>query len=147
VVGSVATWGDHILLCRRAIEPCRGLWTLPAGFMEMSETTVEGAIREAWEEARARIAVDALLAVYQLPQISQVQMIYRARLLQPEIAPGPESAAVHLFAWDELPWDELAFPTVRWALRHHRDHLGRTDFAAAGNPADIDSPGPWSTRL
>jgi ADP-ribose pyrophosphatase YjhB (NUDIX family) len=147
VVGSVATWQQRILLCLRAIEPCRGLWTLPAGFMEMGETTAEGAVREAWEEARARIEIDALLAVYQLPRISQVQMIYRARLLQPEIAAGPESAAVALFAWNEIPWEQLAFPTVRWALRHHQAHLGRTDFAPAGNPADTDSPGPWTTRL
>lgn len=133
VVGSVALWGDRILLCRRAIEPRRGLWTLPAGFLEEGETTIEGATREAWEEARARIEIDALLAVYDLPRISQVQILYRARLIAPEIAPGPESAEVGLFTWDEVPWPDLAFPTVAWALDDYRQRIGRTDFAPGGN--------------
>ncbi len=147
VVGSVAVAEDgRILLCRRAIEPCRGLWTLPAGFMEEHETSAEGAAREAWEEACARILPEALLAIYEYPQISQVQLIYRARLLSPDIAAGPESAEVGLFAFDDIPWHALAFPTVRWALRDYQSHRGRTDFAPARNPDD-NTPGPWTSRL
>src|SRR3954470_22636767 len=140
VVGSVAAWEDRILLCRRAIEPSKGLWTLPAGFMELNETTIEGAMREAWEEARARIAIDCLLAIYEIPRISQVQLIYRARLLSPEIAAGPESAEVGLFRWDEIPWDDIAFPTVRWSLDDYRARLECRDFAAATNPV-LDKAG------
>jgi len=134
VVGSVAVWQERLLLCRRAIEPRVGFWALPAGFLEEHESTAEGARREAWEEAQAQIEIDSLLAIYELPQISQVQMVFRARLVTPEIAPGPESAEVGLFAWDQLPWDELAFPTVHWALHHYRERLGRSDYAPAGNP-------------
>src|SRR3546814_4992263 len=102
VVGSVALWEDRILLCRRAIEPRDGWWTLPAGYMEERETTIEGAQREAWEEACARIEIDALIGIYNIPRISQVQMIYRARLLSPEVAAGPESREVGLFDWAEI---------------------------------------------
>ncbi|MCO5171821.1 MAG: NUDIX hydrolase [Planctomycetes bacterium] len=119
VVGSVCAWEERLLLCRRAIEPRRGLWTLPAGFLEQGETTAEGARREAWEEARARIDVRDVLAVYDLPHISQVQVFFRAPLLAPDVEAGPESLEVGLFAWDAVPWDDLAFPTVRWALRHY----------------------------
>jgi ADP-ribose pyrophosphatase YjhB (NUDIX family) len=143
IVGSVAVWEDRILLCRRAIEPGLGLWTLPAGFMEEGETTAEGAAREAWEEARARIVPEALLAIYECPRISQVQLIYRARLLSPAIAAGPESADVGLFAFDEIPWDALAFPTVRWALRDYQARRNRSDFAPAGNPKD-EASGLWA---
>lgn len=118
VVGAVAVWEDKILLCRRAIEPRVGWWTLPAGYMEERETVMEGAMREAWEEARARIEIDRLLAVYNIPRISQVQMIHRAKLLSPDVSAGPESQEVGLFTWAEIPWDELAFPTVTWALQH-----------------------------
>ncbi|MBP2300171.1 NUDIX hydrolase [Azospirillum picis] len=136
VVGAVATWEDgRILLCRRAIEPRKGFWTLPAGFMEERESTREGAAREAWEEARARIGIDHLLAIYDIPRISQVQMIFSARLLSPDVAPGPESLEVGLFAWEDIPWDEIAFPTVHWALREHRERRDRgTDCAPAVNP-------------
>ncbi|HEY0836583.1 MAG TPA: NUDIX hydrolase [Azospirillum sp.] len=146
VVGSVAVWEDRILLCRRAIPPRRGYWTLPAGFMEEHETVMQGAAREAWEEARARIEIDALLAVYDIPRISQVQMIFRARLLTPDVEPGPESLDVGLFRWDEIPWADIAFPTVHWALREHRARLGRSDFAPAVNPAP-DVAARWETML
>lgn len=138
VVGAVCTWEDRILLCRRAIMPRRGFWTLPAGFLELNETTEAGAAREAWEEARARIAIDALLAVYNVPQVSQVQLIYRARLLSPEVVAGPESEAVGLYRWNEIPWDALAFPTVGWALRHHRELGDTASFAPRSNR---DAPG------
>src|SRR5690606_12331636 len=101
VVGSVASWDNRILLCRRAIEPRRGFWTLPAGYLELNESTTDGARREAWEEARARLEIDQLLAVYTILRLSQVQLIYRARLIVPEIEPGPETLECRLFAWEE----------------------------------------------
>jgi ADP-ribose pyrophosphatase YjhB (NUDIX family) len=119
VVGAVATWEDRILLCRRAIEPRRGFWTLPAGYLELGESTEQGAIREAWEEARADLEIDQLLAVYSIPRISQVQMIYRARLKSPSIAPGPESLEVGLFRFQEIPMDQLAFASMHWALKDY----------------------------
>ncbi|HYH36795.1 MAG TPA: NUDIX hydrolase [Azospirillum sp.] len=150
VVGSVVTWSDggedRILMCRRAIEPRKGFWTLPAGFMEEHETTQAGAMREAWEEARARIAIDALLAVYDIPRISQVQLIFRARLTAPDVSAGPESLEVALFRWDEIPWSELAFPTVHWALREYHARIGQTAFAPAVNPTP-DALARWETML
>ena len=135
VVGSVAIWEDKVLLCRRAIPPRRGYWTLPAGYMEVRETSAEGAVREAYEEARATIAIDDLLAVYNIPRIGQVHLFYRAHLTSPEIEAGPESLEVRLFAWDALPpVAEFAFPTVRWALDHYREVRGRRDFAVRTNP-------------
>jgi ADP-ribose pyrophosphatase YjhB (NUDIX family) len=134
VVGAVCLCQDRFLLCRRAINPRRGYWTLPAGYLELHESTVAGAIREAWEEAQARITIDGLLAVYDIPRISQVQLIYRAHLAAPEFAAGPESLEVKLFAWEEIPWDELAFPSVRWALDHYRDCATTGDFTTRGTP-------------
>jgi ADP-ribose pyrophosphatase YjhB (NUDIX family) len=134
VVGSVVFHADRILLCRRAIDPRSGFWTLPAGYLELNETTTEAAAREAYEEATARIEIDRLLAVYSIPRISQVQLIYRARLLDPEVKPGPESAEVGLFRWDQIPWEEMAFPSARWALHHFRQSEGLADFAPFTNP-------------
>jgi ADP-ribose pyrophosphatase YjhB (NUDIX family) len=134
VVGAVATWGERLLLCRRAIPPREGLWTLPAGFLELGESPTEGAAREAWEEARAQLDIDALLAVYTLSHISQIQLIYRATLRDDQVAAGPESAEVGLFRWDELPWAELAFPSVHWALQHFDELRGQAGFAPRGNP-------------
>jgi len=145
VVGSVVHEGAKILLCRRAINPRKGYWTLPAGFMEQHETAMAGAMREAWEEATAKIEIDALLAVYSIPRLSQVQLIYRARLAMPEIAPGPESEEVGLFTFEEIPWKELAFPSVHWALGHDREAGARTNFAPFVNPpgelGDLKEPG------
>ncbi len=135
VVGAVVTWEDKILLARRAIHPRKGYWTLPAGFMEMHETTEDGAKREAWEEACARIEIDALLAVYNIPRIGQVQMMYRAKLLSPDVAAGEESAEVGLFTWDEIPWQELAFPSVLWALQHWQESRHLPKFSPFTNPA------------
>ena len=134
VVGSVVHAGDRILMCRRAIEPRDGFWTLPAGYLEMHEVPEAGAAREAWEEARARIEIEALLAVYSIPRIGQVQLIFRARLADAEIAAGPESREVALLTWDEIPWDELAFPSVRWALHHFAETRGETAFVTRRNP-------------
>jgi len=141
VVGSVVHVDGKVLMCRRAIEPSRGLWTLPAGYMELGETAIEGARREAWEEARADIAIDALLAVYDIPRIGQVQLIWRATLAAPGFSAGPESLEVALFGWDEIPWEETAFPTVRWALRHARDIGGLAHFAPRGNPPGESASG------
>jgi ADP-ribose pyrophosphatase YjhB (NUDIX family) len=133
VVGSVVVHDEKILFCRRAIEPRRGFWTLPAGFMEEGETVEEGAIREAREEACAEIIIDGLLAFYSVPRISQVQLMFRARLSSPHVAPGPESLDVAFFALDDAPWGDLALPSVQWALDHYRAHLaGQT--GPFGNP-------------
>jgi ADP-ribose pyrophosphatase YjhB (NUDIX family) len=136
VVGSVALWKTKILLCKRAIEPRKGYWTLPAGYLELGESVEDGAIREAMEEARARLVIDRLLAVYSVPRISQVQVMFRARLETPEIAAGPESEAVGLFDWDDIPWPDIAFPTAGWALRQWRETKDRDDFAPFSNPID-----------
>lgn len=136
VVGSIVTWDGEILLCKRAIEPRRGYWTLPAGYLELNETAEDGAAREAREEACATIEIDRLLAVYSIPRISQVQLMFRARLMSRDIAAGPESEAVGLYAWEDIPWADLAFPSVGWALRHYRETMGRTDFPPFSNPTD-----------
>ena len=138
VVGAVVTYGDKFMLCRRAIEPRAGFWTIPAGYMELHETPMDGARREAWEEAEAEIEIDALLAIYTIPRISQVQMIYRAELPKPVFSPGEESTEVGLFDWDEIPWNEIAFPTVHWALNHYREIQGQDHFPPFSNPANPD---------
>ena len=135
VVGSVVTHGDHILLCRRAIEPRKNFWTLPAGFMEERETPEDGAKREAREEACTEIVIDRLLAVYAVPHISQVHLMYRAKIELPVYSPGPESLEVRLFLWDEIPWTELAFPSVKWALNHWRESKDLEVFSPYSAPA------------
>jgi ADP-ribose pyrophosphatase YjhB (NUDIX family) len=134
VVGSVVTFEEKFLLCRRAIDPRRGFWTLPAGFLEEHETPEDGARREAREEAEADIEINALLAVYAVPHISQVQLMYRARLAKPVFSAGPESLEVSLFEWDDIPWSELAFPSVKWALEHYREVRNLETFAPFANP-------------
>ncbi|GGG18413.1 NUDIX hydrolase [Caldovatus sediminis] len=141
VVGSVVAAEDgRVLLCRRAIEPRAGFWTLPAGYLEMGETAPEGARREAWEEAQARIALDGVLAVYSIARIGQVQVIFRARFARPGFAPGPESLETRLFAWEEIPWQQIAFPTVHWALRAWRATATGPLPAAALNPDEAGGP-------
>jgi ADP-ribose pyrophosphatase YjhB (NUDIX family) len=134
VVGSVCIWRACVLLCRRAIDPRRGYWTIPAGFLEQNETTADGAMREAWEEAHARIEIEALLAVYSIPRLSQVQVMYRAALLSDAVSPGAESEDVRLFDWADIPWGDLAFPSVGWALTHYAEVRGQAQFAARANP-------------
>lgn len=131
VVGAVCTHGDRLLLCRRAIDPRRGYWTIPAGFMETGETAEEGAAREAMEEATADIELTRLLAVYSLKRIDQVQLLFAAKLRSPEVAAGPESLEVELLPWHRIPWDDLAFPSVHWVLEHAR---GLPDLHAPGVP-------------
>jgi ADP-ribose pyrophosphatase YjhB (NUDIX family) len=145
--GDASGGRGRILLCRRAIEPRRGFWTLPAGYLELHETPEEGAMREAVEEAMARISLKSLLAVYTIRRLSQVQLFYRATLAEPTIAPGPESLEVGLFAWDEIPWGELAFPSVGWALRHDAaaEQGQITPFSnPPGEQGDILRPSPDS---
>ena len=120
VIGAIPEWSDgRILLCRRAIEPRHGFWTLPAGFMENGETTTEAAIRETLEEANAQIAIGELYSMYNLPYINQVHMLFRARLLDLNFSPGVESLEVKLFEEQEIPWDDLAFRPVRFTLQHY----------------------------
>jgi ADP-ribose pyrophosphatase YjhB (NUDIX family) len=118
VVGALPVWQDKVLLCKRAIEPRYGYWTLPAGFMEEGETLEAGATRETMEEAGASIALDGLYTVISLPEISQVYMLFRARLIDGTFQGGRESLEVALFDEADIPWDALAFPTITLTLRH-----------------------------
>ena len=128
VVGCLPVWEDRVLLCRRAIAPRLGFWTLPAGFMENSETTLEGARRETWEEARARTEDETLYTLFDLPHISQVYMFFRAQLIGPAFASGPESSEVALFTEAEIPWSELAFPVVSATLEHYFADVRRGEY-------------------
>ena len=120
VIGSIPEWEDgRILLCRRAIEPRHGLWTLPAGFMENGETTTEAAIRETQEEANARVDLGELYSMVNLPYINQVQLLFRAKLLDLDFSPGVESLEVELFEEQDIPWDTLAFRPVSMTLKHY----------------------------
>ncbi len=119
VVGCIAEWEERVLLCRRAIEPRYGLWTVPAGFMENGETIDQGAIRETLEEANARVEIGPLYALYNIPHINQVYMLFRARLLDLDFHAGAETLEARLFTENEVPWDVLAFATVRNTLRHY----------------------------
>ncbi len=118
VVGCLATLDERILLCKRAIEPRLGLWTLPAGFMENNESAPEGAAREALEEANARVEITDLYTVYSIPHISQVYLMFLARLLDGKVSPGAESLEVKLVTEGEIPWNDLAFTMVRRTLEH-----------------------------
>ncbi|MCG6857746.1 MAG: NUDIX hydrolase [Salaquimonas sp.] len=120
VVGSVVRHEGRFLMCRRAIEPRRGFWTIPAGYLELHETPEDGARREAFEEANAELTLKSLLAVYTVPRLSQVQLIYRATLASETFAAGEESLEVGLYERKDIPWDDIAFPTVLWALEHER---------------------------
>ena len=117
IVGCLPTVGDKILLCKRAIEPRYGKWTLPAGFMENGETSADGAARETWEEAAAKAVGLVLYRIFDVPHISQVYLFYRCGIENDEFGVGPESLESALFSEEEIPWDELAFPTVRELLK------------------------------
>ena len=117
IVGTLPVYGDQVLLCRRAIEPRKGLWTLPAGFMENGETTLEGAVRESWEEARATLTNENLYRLFDLSYIDQVYMFYLADLADENFSAGPESLDVRLFNEADIPWDEIAFPVVTDTLK------------------------------
>ena len=117
IVGCIPTVGDKVLLCKRAIEPRYGKWTLPAGFMENRETTAEGAAREMWEEAEARAVDMALYRIFDVPHISQVYVFYRCQVLDDQFGAGSESLESKLYSEADIPWDELAFPVVIEMLR------------------------------
>ncbi|UUX97600.1 NUDIX hydrolase [Aquabacterium sp. J223] len=127
VVGTLPVWGDQVLLCKRNIEPRRGFWTLPAGFMELGETTAGGAERETEEEAGARIEIGALFTLLNVVRVGQVHLFYLATLKDTDFAPGPESMEARLFREDEIPWEDLAFRTTRRTLEHFFEdrRLGR----------------------
>lgn len=117
VVGCIPQWKERVLMCRRAIEPRYGLWTLPAGFMENGESTGEAAVRETREEANAHVEIEAPFSVFDIPRISQVYLMFRARLLDLKFGAGHESLEVRLFREEEIAWGELAFPAVERTLR------------------------------
>ncbi len=119
VAGCIPEWEDHILLCRRAIEPRGGFWTFPAGFMEMGESTEAAAARETQEEANARVEITHLYALFTLVRVNQVYVVFRGRLPTREYGIGPESSQVELVHPDKIPWDALAFPVVHEVLKRY----------------------------
>ncbi|MDM4766094.1 NUDIX hydrolase [Pelomonas sp. SE-A7] len=139
VVGTLPVWGEgeatQVLLCKRAIEPRYGLWTLPAGFLELGETAAQGAQRETDEEAGARIELGPLYCLLNVVQVGQIHLFYSARLLSTEFNPGPETLEARLFHEHELPWDQLAFRTVRRTLQHFFEdrRLGRPPALHSGD--------------
>ncbi len=140
VVGTIPVWGDEILLCRRAIEPRHGKWTLPAGFMEVGETTAGGAMRETLEEAGARIELGPIFSVIDVPHVEQVHIFFQARLLDLSFAPGEESLEVQLFREQSIPWSEIAFRTVASTLRHFFSDRARGSFGV--HTEAIEPPAP-----
>ena len=128
VNGAIIEWQNRILLCKRAIEPRHGYWTLPAGFMENGETTYQGAARETWEEARANIEIEGLYLAANLPHINQVYMLFKARLLDTDFGPGPESLEVALFDEEDIPWDDLAFPVIKKGLELYLENRRQGKF-------------------
>ncbi|MCP4117983.1 MAG: NUDIX hydrolase [Desulfobacteraceae bacterium] len=118
VVGCIPLWEESVLLCRRDIEPCRGLWTLPAGYLENGETVEEGAMRETWEETRARVELIAPYRLFNITFVNQIYMMFLANLGNRDFGPTPESSEVRLFKEAEIPWNELAFTVIHETLRH-----------------------------
>jgi ADP-ribose pyrophosphatase YjhB (NUDIX family) len=128
VVGTIPVWGEHVLLCKRAIEPRLGFWTLPAGFMELGESSAQGASRETAEEANARVAMGPLFTMIDVPGVEQIHLFYRAQLLDRDFSPGIESLDVRLFLEGEIPWDDIAFRTVSTTLRLFFEDRARGSF-------------------
>ena len=128
VVGTLPTFEDKILLCKRAIEPRKGLWTLPAGFLEMGETLQEGALRETKEETNSTVKIDDIYFMFDIPQIGQFYVLYKASIEENSYSPTTESLEVELFSYDEIPWDELAFPFVPIALEQFYEDLNEGYF-------------------
>ncbi len=119
VVGTIPEWENRILLCRRAIEPAYGRWTIPGGFMENGETVQEGALRETSEECGAHVEITSLFSVYSIPHISQVYLIFRANMRDSNFTGGAESLEVRLFHHADIPWEDLAFRVIRAILQHY----------------------------
>jgi len=128
VVGCVPVWENKVLLCKRGIDPRRGLWTVPAGFMENGETLDAGAMRETLEEACARVTIDKLYAVYNIPHVNQVYLLFLARLQDLDFKAGSETLEARLFGETEIPWDQIAFATVRNTLQHYFSDRARDQF-------------------
>lgn len=141
IAGCLPFIGDQVLLCKRAIEPRHGLWTLPAGFMENGETTLEGALRECMEEAQASIDNPELCGMFDIPQINQVYVFYRGPLSNMSFGAGEESLEVELFREHEVPWKELAFPVVELALHHYFEDVKRGAFEV--HTGSIQRPWKW----
>jgi ADP-ribose pyrophosphatase YjhB (NUDIX family) len=141
VVGCLPRWQEKVLLCRRAIEPRLGLWTLPAGFLENNETTTEGALRETWEEAAARVRIAGLFTLFNLPHVNQVYVMYLADLIEPTFGPGTESLEVALYDERDIPWDQMAFPVVEQTLQLFFDDRRRANFRVHTGDI-IRQPGP-----
>ena len=133
-VGAVVFRGDEVLIVKRGKPPFLGHWSIPGGGLEHGEALKDAARREVREEALAQIDIVSMLAVYAIPRISQIQLMYRARLADPEIGVGPESLEAGLFRWEDIPWPELAFPSVFWALTQDRDAPWDRPFAPFTNP-------------
>ena len=128
VTGTIPEWQDKILLCRRAIEPRYGLWTLPAGFMENQETTAQGAARETREETGLEVEIESLYALFNIPHISQVYLMFRARMHDLGFGPTAESLEVELFSEQEIPWEQLAFPVIKETLKRYFADRKRGEF-------------------
>ena len=147
MVGTVPYWGDQVLLCKRNIEPRWGKWTLPAGFMELGETTAQGAARETDEEAGAQIEMEGLITVLSVPRVGQVHLFYRARLLSDVFDPGHETIEARLFTEDEIPWEEIAFRTVKETLVCYFEDRRRGRFERAHTSTSPDARRRRSLRL
>lgn len=142
IVGTLAIWDERILLCRRAIEPRAGLWTLPAGFMENNETCGDAAMRETREEAGALIRLGPMFTFVDIPHISQIHIIYRATLLAPDLNPGEESIEAFLFPEADIPWEEIAFRSIEYTLRRFLEDRRSGNFALHTTRLDIAPPPP-----
>jgi ADP-ribose pyrophosphatase YjhB (NUDIX family) len=128
VVGTLPAFEDKILLCKRAIEPRVGLWTVPAGFLENGESLLQGAWRETKEETQAEVDMKEILTIFNIPQINQIYVIYRADIEDNSFGPTSESLDVQLFSYDEVPWEELAFPFVPKTINHYYECLETKKF-------------------
>lgn len=142
ICGALAIFDHKVLLCRRAIEPRYGLWTLPAGFMEIGETIEAGAARETWEEAEGHITDQHLYCIYNIPRIGQVYMLFKSQLQDGIFGVGEESLECALFAEDDIPWGELAFPSIERTLRHYF-----TDRKTGQFPQHLETIGPIDSTL
>lgn len=140
VAGCLPVWENRVLLCRRAIEPRRGRWTLPAGFLEQGETLAAGAERETWEEARARVRLRGIYTMFSVPHVSQVHVFFRADLIDGAFGVGEESCDVRLFGEAEVPWGELAFPVATRTLEHYFADRERAEFPTRTEDIVLERP-------
>jgi ADP-ribose pyrophosphatase YjhB (NUDIX family) len=139
ICGALALWQGKVLLCRRAIEPRYGLWTLPAGFMELHETMEQGAARETWEEAEGKVTIDQLYCSYNIPKIGQVYMLFKGELAEGEFGVGEESLECALFDEADIPWDSLAFRSIYRTLKHYYHDRKEHDFSSGPVPFHLET--------